>query len=180
MCGRTACTVRWGAGGNQRQSATPRDARRLSPTRPTSRSQPHRLWHEWPPLRGQRGVPVPTHECHHRIPLRVGQRDPRGRRWTQALRSHRDLPVVTGRTGCRPTCFLVCRQLRQRQHQPLVQRRRDSIQPVARRRYQARPARRQPRSTRLPDISRAGGKLDGARVRDDPIPRTGSCPPRRP
>jgi hypothetical protein len=34
----TACTDRWGAGGNRHQSAQPRGARRLSPTRPTSRT----------------------------------------------------------------------------------------------------------------------------------------------
>jgi hypothetical protein len=36
VCGRTACTDRWGAGGNRHQSASPGGARRLSPTQPSS------------------------------------------------------------------------------------------------------------------------------------------------
>lgn len=35
--------IRWGAGGDQRQSATPRDARRLPPTRPSSLSSNARV-----------------------------------------------------------------------------------------------------------------------------------------
>jgi len=48
--GRTSRTVRWGAGGNQRQSARPCGARRLPLTRPWLRAMPRaarRSWSVW-------------------------------------------------------------------------------------------------------------------------------------
>src|SRR3954452_24060791 len=61
VCGRTACTDRWGAGGDQRQSASPCGARRLPPTR-------HNLRAKLVELRGQASVARIADELERRAP----------------------------------------------------------------------------------------------------------------